>query len=159
MEMNTRIQVEHPVTELVTGVDLIKEQILIAAGEKLTLTQDDIILNGWSIECRINAGRTPGKTSCHHPGGFQMYLPPGGFGVRVDSAVYPGYTIPPYYDSMVAKLIVHAPTRQEAIQKMKRALDEFVIDGVKTTIPFYQKLFQHPDFIQGELSTQSSGNS
>jgi len=83
-----------------------------------------------------------------------MYLPPGGFGVRVDSAVYPGYTIPPYYDSMVAKLIVHAPTRQEAIQKMKRALDEFVIDGVKTTIPFYQKLFQHPDFIQGNYNTK-----
>lgn len=153
MEMNTRIQVEHPVTELVTGVDLIKEQILIAAGEKLTLTQNDITLNGWSIECRINA-EDPGKNFLPSPGRVSMYLPPGGFGVRVDSAVYPGYTIPPYYDSMVAKLIVHAPTRQEAIQKMKRALDEFVIDGVKTTIPFYQKLFQHPDFIQGNYNTK-----
>src|SRR5690606_27888258 len=153
MEMNTRIQVEHPVTEMVTGVDLIKEQIRVASGLKLTLSQDEVTFSGWAIECRINA-ENPEKNFMPSPGKINMYLPPGGFGVRVDSAVYPGYTIPPYYDSMVAKLIVHAPTRQEAIQKMKRALDEFVIDGVKTTIPFYQKLFQHPDFIQGNYNTK-----
>ena len=153
MEMNTRIQVEHPVTELVTGVDLIREQILIASGKKLSIAQEDISLNGWAIECRINA-EDPQKNFLPSPGKVNMYLPPGGFGVRVDSAVYPGYNIPPYYDSMVAKLIVHAPTREEAIQKMKRALDEFVIDGVKTTIPFYQKLFTHPAFIQGEFNTK-----
>ena len=153
MEMNTRIQVEHPVTECITGIDLIKEQILIAAGEKLRFTQNDIHLNGWSIECRINA-EDPENNFLPSPGKVMMYLPPGGFGVRVDSAVYPGYSIPPYYDSMVAKLIVHAPTRKEAIEKMKRALDEFVIDGVKTTIPFYQKLFQHPDFVAGTFNTK-----
>lgn len=153
MEMNTRIQVEHPVTELITGVDLIKEQIKIASGEKLTIKQEDVTFNGWSIECRINA-ENPEKNFMPSPGKINVYLVPGGMGVRVDSACYQGYTIPPFYDSMVAKLIVHAPTRQEAIARMQRALDEFVIDGVHTTIPFHQKVLQHPAFVSGEFNTK-----
>ncbi|WP_394512826.1 acetyl-CoA carboxylase biotin carboxylase subunit [Priestia aryabhattai] len=153
MEMNTRIQVEHPVTEMVTGVDLIKEQIKVANGETLPFTQEEVTFNGWAIECRINA-ENPEKSFMPSPGTIQMYLPPGGYGVRVDSAAYPGYAIPPYYDSMVAKLIVHAPTREEAIERMKRALDEFVIDGVATTIPFHQKLLNHEKFVSGEFNTK-----
>ncbi|KNH26326.1 acetyl-CoA carboxylase [Priestia megaterium] len=153
MEMNTRIQVEHPVTEMVTGVDLIKEQIKVANGETLPFTQEEVTFNGWAIECRINA-ENPEKNFMPSPGTIQMYLPPGGYGVRVDSAAYPGYVIPPYYDSMVAKLIVHAPTREEAIERMKRALDEFVIDGVATTIPFHQKLLNHEKFVSGEFNTK-----
>ncbi|WP_461200539.1 acetyl-CoA carboxylase biotin carboxylase subunit [Anoxybacillus sp. TBDG-1] len=153
MEMNTRIQVEHPVTEMVTGVDLIKEQIRVASGEKLTLKQEDVTFNGWSIECRINA-ENPAKNFMPSAGKIQMYLPPGGFGVRVDSAAYPGYTIPPYYDSMIAKLIVHAPTREEAIARMKRALSEFVIEGVHTTIPFHLKLLEHEKFVEGNFNTK-----
>ncbi|MGF9942193.1 acetyl-CoA carboxylase biotin carboxylase subunit [Priestia megaterium] len=153
MEMNTRIQVEHPVTEMVTGVDLIKEQIKVANGETLSFTQEEVTFNGWAIECRINA-ENPEKNFMPSPGTIQMYLPPGGYGVRVDSAAYPGYAIPPYYDSMVAKLIVHAPTREEAIERMKRALDEFVIDGVATTIPFHQKLLNHEKFVSGEFNTK-----
>ncbi|ACJ33317.1 acetyl-CoA carboxylase biotin carboxylase subunit [Anoxybacillus flavithermus] len=153
MEMNTRIQVEHPVTEMVTGVDLIKEQIRVASGEKLTLKQEDVKFNGWSIECRINA-ENPAKNFMPSAGKIQMYLPPGGFGVRVDSAAYPGYTIPPYYDSMIAKLIVHAPTREEAIARMKRALSEFVIEGVHTTIPFHLKLLEHEKFVEGNFNTK-----
>uniref|UniRef100_A0A7U3YE11 Biotin carboxylase n=1 Tax=Geobacillus sp. (strain Y4.1MC1) TaxID=581103 RepID=A0A7U3YE11_GEOS0 len=153
MEMNTRIQVEHPVTELITGIDLIKEQIRIASGEKLVLTQDDVTFNGWAIECRINA-ENPEKNFMPSPGKINMYLPPGGLGVRVDSAAYPGYTIPPYYDSMIAKLIVHAPTREEAIARMKRALSEFIIDGIHTTIPFHIKLFEHEKFVKGEFNTK-----
>jgi acetyl-CoA carboxylase biotin carboxylase subunit len=153
MEMNTRIQVEHPVTEMVTGVDLIKEQIKVANGETLPFTQEEVAFNGWAIECRINA-ENPEKNFMPSPGTIQMYLPPGGYGVRVDSAAYPGYAIPPYYDSMVAKLIVHAPTREEAIERMKRALDEFVIDGVATTIPFHQKLLNHEKFVSGEFNTK-----
>lgn len=153
MEMNTRIQVEHPVTELITGVDLIKEQIRIASGEKLSLTQDEVTFNGWAIECRINA-ENPEKNFMPSPGKINMYLPPGGLGVRVDSAAYPGYTIPPYYDSMIAKLIVHAPTREEAIVRMKRALSEFIIDGIHTTIPFHIKLFEHEKFVKGEFNTK-----
>jgi acetyl-CoA carboxylase, biotin carboxylase subunit len=153
MEMNTRIQVEHPVTEMVTGVDLIKEQIKVANGETLPFTQEEVTFNGWAIECRINA-ENPEKNFMQSPGTIQMYLPPGGYGVRVDSAAYPGYAIPPYYDSMVAKLIVHAPTREEAIERMKRALDEFVIDGVATTIPFHQKLLNHEKFVSGEFNTK-----
>ena len=122
MEMNTRIQVEHPVSELVTGVDLIKEQILVASGEKLSFTQEDIQIDGWSIECRINA-ENPDKNFMPSPGTIDMYLPPGGLGVRVDSAVYPGYTITPFYDSMIAKLIVQGRDREEAIARMKRALN------------------------------------
>ncbi|HHQ8910366.1 TPA: acetyl-CoA carboxylase biotin carboxylase subunit [Bacillus cereus] len=153
MEMNTRIQVEHPVTEMVTGVDLIKEQILVASGEKLSLQQEEVQFNGWAIECRINA-ENPAKKFMPSPGKVEMYLPPGGFGIRVDSAVYPGYSIPPFYDSMVAKLIVHGKTREEAIAKMKRALSEFVVEGVHTTIPFHLQLLDHPDFVKGEFNTK-----
>ncbi|MEK4294020.1 acetyl-CoA carboxylase biotin carboxylase subunit [Paenibacillus odorifer] len=150
MEMNTRIQVEHPVTEMVTGVDLIKEMISVAEGNPLTFTQEDIVINGWSIECRINA-EDPERNFMPSPGKIGFYLPPGGLGVRVDSAAYPGYTISPFYDSMIAKLIVWAPTRQEAIAKMKRALAEFAVEGIHTTIPFHQKLLEHPVFLDGNF--------
>lgn len=153
MEMNTRIQVEHPVTEMITGVDLIKEQLKVASGETLDLKQEDIKVNGWSIECRINA-ENPAKNFMPSPGKVTMYLPPGGFGVRVDSAVYPGYSIPPFYDSMVAKLIVHADTREEAVARMKRALDEFVVEGVDTTIPFHSRLMDHEVFQSGDFDTK-----
>ncbi|RFU65655.1 acetyl-CoA carboxylase biotin carboxylase subunit [Peribacillus glennii] len=153
MEMNTRIQVEHPVTEMVTGVDLIKEQIHVASGKKLSLKQGDVTFNGWAIECRINA-ENPEKNFMPSAGKIQMYLPPGGFGVRVDSAAYPGYSIPPYYDSMIAKLIVHGATREEAIEKMKRALSEFAIEGIHTTIPFHLKLLGHEQFVSGEFNTK-----
>lgn len=150
MEMNTRIQVEHPVTEMVTGVDLIKEMISVAEGNPLSFTQEDIEINGWSIECRINA-EDPERNFMPSPGKIGFYLPPGGLGVRVDSAAYPGYTISPFYDSMIAKLIVWAPTRQEAIAKMKRALAEFAVEGIHTTIPFHQKLLEHPVFLDGNF--------
>lgn len=153
MEMNTRIQVEHPVTEMVTGIDLIKEQIKVASGEKLRYTQDDVEFNGWSIECRINA-ENPEKNFMPSAGKIDMYLPPGGLGVRVDSAVYPGYTIPPYYDSMIAKVITYGNTRQEAINRMKRALSEFVIEGVHTTIPFHLRLLNHETFVNGDFNTK-----
>jgi acetyl-CoA carboxylase biotin carboxylase subunit len=153
MEMNTRIQVEHPVTELITGVDLIKEQIFVASGKKLTLKQEDVTFNGWAIECRINA-ENPEKNFMPSPGKINMYLAPGGPGVRVDSAAYPGYAIPPYYDSMIAKLIVHAPTREEAIKKMERALGEFVIEGIYTTIPFHLKVLEHQAFKSGNFNTK-----
>ena len=153
MEMNTRIQVEHPVTEMVTGVDLIKEQIRVASGEKLCLTQEEVTFNGWAIECRINA-ENPSKNFMPSAGKIEMYLPPGGYGVRVDSAAYPGYTIPPYYDSMIAKLIVHGKTREEAINRMRRALSEFVIEGIHTTIPFHSKLLQHESFVSGNFNTK-----
>ncbi|MEC0205824.1 acetyl-CoA carboxylase biotin carboxylase subunit [Paenibacillus lautus] len=150
MEMNTRIQVEHPVTEMVTGVDLIQEMISVAEGNTLSFTQEEVVINGWSIECRINA-ENPDKGFMPAPGTIQFYLPPGGPGVRVDSAAYPGYTISPYYDSMIAKLIVWAPTRDEAIAKMKRALAEFEIEGIYSTIPFHQKLMNHPTFLKGDF--------
>ncbi|MEC3835151.1 acetyl-CoA carboxylase biotin carboxylase subunit [Bacillus sp. GM2] len=153
MEMNTRIQVEHPVTEMVTGVDLIKEQIRVASGEKLALTQDEVTFNGWAIECRINA-ENPEKNFMPSPGKIEMYLPPGGLGVRVDSAAYPGYSIPPYYDSMIAKVITYGKTREEAVSRMKRALSEFVIEGVHTTIPFHLKLLEHETFVSGEFNTK-----
>ncbi|WP_438351407.1 acetyl-CoA carboxylase biotin carboxylase subunit [Paenibacillus sp. FA6] len=150
MEMNTRIQVEHPVTEMVTGVDIIKEMISVAEGHALSFDQEDIAINGWSIECRINA-EDPERNFMPCPGEITFYLPPGGPGVRIDSAAYQGYSIPPYYDSMIAKLIVWAPTRREAIAKMKRALSEFTIGGIHTTIPFHQKLLNHPTFIEGDF--------
>ncbi|MFE0559907.1 MULTISPECIES: acetyl-CoA carboxylase biotin carboxylase subunit [Paenibacillus] len=150
MEMNTRIQVEHPVTEMVTGVDLIQEMISVAEGNTLSFTQEEVVINGWSIECRINA-ENPDKNFMPAPGTIQFYLPPGGPGVRVDSAAYPGYTISPYYDSMIAKLIVWAPTRDEAIAKMRRALAEFEIEGIYSTIPFHQKLLKHPTFLKGDF--------
>jgi acetyl-CoA carboxylase biotin carboxylase subunit len=153
MEMNTRIQVEHPVTEWVTGFDLIQEQIRVAAGEKLSFTQEDVKLNGWAIECRINA-EDPEKNFMPSPGTITSYLPPGGFGVRVDSAAYPGYKVTPFYDSMIAKLIVWGATREEAIARMKRALSEFQIEGIKTTIPFHLKVLEHPAFVSGDVNTK-----
>ncbi len=150
MEMNTRIQVEHPVTEEITGLDLIRQQILIAMGERLT--KSDILINGHSIECRINA-EDPEQNFLPFPGKIQNFHPPGGPGVRTDTHVYAGYTIPRHYDSMIAKLIVHAPTRHWAIRRMQRALDEFVLEGIATTIPFHQDLLQHPAFISGDIDT------
>lgn len=153
MEMNTRIQVEHPVTEMVTGVDLIKEQIYVANNEKLSLKQEEVTFSGWAIECRINA-ENPFKQFMPSAGEIKMYLPPGGLGVRVDSAAYPGYRIPPYYDSMIAKLITYGATREEAISRMKRALSEFVVEGVATTIPFHQRMMEHPVFVEGDFNTK-----
>ncbi|MDP4156975.1 MAG: acetyl-CoA carboxylase biotin carboxylase subunit [Bacillota bacterium] len=153
MEMNTRIQVEHPVTELVTGTDLIKEQIKVASGEKLSMTQNDVTFNGWAIECRINA-ENPLKNFMPSPGKIKMYLPPGGLGVRIDSAAYPGYSIPPYYDSMIAKVITYGSTREEAISRMKRALSEFVVEGIHTTIPFHLKLLENKKFVEGQFNTK-----
>jgi acetyl-CoA carboxylase, biotin carboxylase subunit len=150
MEMNTRIQVEHPVTEQITGIDIVKQMILIAQGEPLPFRQEDIRFNGWSIECRINA-EDPERQFIPSPGRISFYLPAGGIGVRVDSAAYPGYTIPPHYDSMIAKLIVWADTREEAILRMKRALSEFEIDGVHTTIPFHLKVMDHKRFLRGDF--------
>ncbi len=151
MEMNTRIQVEHPVTEQSSMVDLIKEQLLVASGEKLTLKQRDPIMH--SIECRINA-EDPYHDFRPSPGKIESLNFPGGPGIRVDSHIYQGYTIPPYYDSMVAKLIAFAPTRMETITKMRRALDEFVIEGIHTTIPFHRKMMENPDFISGNFDTK-----
>ena len=153
MEMNTRIQVEHPVTEMVTGVDLIKEQIKVASGEKLSLTQEEVTFDGWAIECRINA-ENPEKNFMPSPGRIEMYLPPGGLGVRVDSGAYPGYSIPPYYDSMIAKVISYGATREEAIARMKRALGEFVVEGIHTTIPFHLNLLDHEVFVKGDFNTK-----
>jgi acetyl-CoA carboxylase, biotin carboxylase subunit len=150
MEMNTRIQVEHPVTEMITGIDLIKEMIRVAEGEPLSVSQREIQFNGWAIECRINA-EDPDRNFLPSPGQIQFYLPPGGYGVRVDSGAYPGYTISPYYDSMIAKLIVWAPTRDEAIERMRRALSEFMVEGVSTTIPFHIKLLDHEKFRSGDF--------
>jgi acetyl-CoA carboxylase biotin carboxylase subunit len=151
MEMNTRVQVEHPVTEMITGVDIIKEQILAAAGQPLRFTQDDIKINGHAIECRINAEDPEKFTPC--PGLIDGYHTPGGLGVRVDSAVYDQYKVLPHYDSMIAKLIVHAETREEAIKRMSRALDEYIIDGIKTTISFHQKIMNNKEFIEGDIDT------
>ena len=148
MEMNTRIQVEHPVTEWVTGVDLVKEQIRIASGLPLSCKQEDIHLTGHAIECRINA-ENPEKNFRPSPGKITDVHFPGGEGVRVDSAIYTGYEVPPYYDSMIAKLIVHAPTRKEAIQKMRWALSEFLVDGVETNIDFQLRLLKTEAFEQG----------
>jgi len=149
MEMNTRIQVEHPITEWVTGIDLIKEQIKIASGQPLSFGQNDVVIRGHSIECRINA-EDPDKKFRPCPGTIaDMYLP-GGPGVRVDSAIYSGLVIPPYYDSMLAKLIVHASTREEAVRKMQMALGEVIITGIKTNVDYQYELVNHPDFINGK---------
>lgn len=149
IEMNTRIQVEHAVSEMVTGMDLIKEQIRIAFHQPLKITQDDIVLNGHAIECRINA-EDPAKGFQPNVGTVDFFNIPGGPGVRVDTALYEGYTTSPFYDSMVAKVIVHAPTRLEAIRKMRRALEELVIDGITTTADFDYLLMHHPDYIKGK---------
>lgn len=152
MEMNTRIQVEHPVTEMISGVDLIKAQIRVAAGEKLWLKQDEINFKGHSIEFRINA-EDPDKNFMPSPGKIDGYIAPGGLGVRVDSHCYTGYSIPPFYDSMIAKLIVYGENRTEAIARGKRALEEFAITGINTTIPFHLRVLDHPKFIKGDFST------
>ncbi|MEW6682204.1 MAG: acetyl-CoA carboxylase biotin carboxylase subunit [Nitrospirota bacterium] len=151
IEMNTRIQVEHPVTEMVVDMDLIKEQIMVAAGRPLAIKQRDVKLRGHAIECRINAECPERFTPS--PGTISVYRVPGGPGVRVDSAAYPGCVIPPYYDSLVAKLIVHADTRAEAIARMKRALAEFEIQGIKTTIPLHRRIMDDPGFVKGKFST------
>jgi acetyl-CoA carboxylase biotin carboxylase subunit len=151
MEINTRVQVEHPVTESITGVDIIKEQIKLAAGEPLSLRQRDVIFSGHSIECRINA-EDPDKF-IPSPGKITLFIPPGGAGVRVDTAAYTGWVVPPYYDSLIAKLIVHGRDRDEAVAKMKRALKEFVIEGIKTTIPFHLRIISDPDFLSGNFNT------
>lgn len=151
MEMNTRVQVEHPVTEMVTGVDIVREQIRSAAGLKLRYKQSDIKINGHSIECRINAEDPVKFTPC--PGRITGYHPPGGLGVRVDSFVYDNYSVVPHYDSLIAKLIVHAENRQDAIRRMARALDEYIIDGIKTTIPFHKRIMANKDFIEGNIDT------
>ncbi|GAA0482111.1 acetyl-CoA carboxylase biotin carboxylase subunit [Salinibacillus aidingensis] len=153
MEMNTRIQVEHPVTEQITGVDLIKEQIRVANGKQLTLSQEDVTFTGWAIECRINA-EDPVKNFMPSAGDIRMYLPPGGLGVRVDSAAYSGWRIPPYYDSMIAKLITFGKTREEAINRMSRALDEFVVDGIHSTILFHERMMKHDVFKDGDFNTK-----
>ncbi|MEQ8820080.1 MAG: acetyl-CoA carboxylase biotin carboxylase subunit [Sumerlaeia bacterium] len=152
IEMNTRVQVEHPVTELVTDIDIVKEQIAVAAGETLSFRQSDVRIHGHSIECRVNA-EDPARNFMPSPGKLIDYVPAGGPGVRVDSACYPGYTIPPFYDSMVAKLIVHDKNRDMAIARMQRALDEFVVEGIKTTIPFFKDLLKTDLFRSGDFGT------
>lgn len=152
MEMNTRVQVEHPVTEQVTGVDIIKEQIRVAAGEKLSFRQKDIKVTGHAIECRINA-ENPARNFAPCPGLVKLFVPAGGPGVRVDTHVYTGYRIPPYYDSMIAKLIVVGADREQALARCRRALDEFIVEGVSTTIPFSQLIMSNKDFIAGHYDT------
>lgn len=152
MEMNTRIQVEHCVTEMISNVDLVREQIMVASGEPLDFTQDDIILRGHAIECRINA-ENPAKDFMPNPGQITGYVTPGGFGVRVDSHAYQDYKIPPYYDSMIGKLICWGRTRNEARRRMYRALKEYVITGVETTIPFHQAIIEDPVFMSGNFNT------
>jgi acetyl-CoA carboxylase biotin carboxylase subunit len=150
IEMNTRLQVEHPVTEMVCGIDLVREQIRIAAGAPLGYTQSDVAFTGHSIECRITA-EDP-NTFVPTPGRVTVFHPPGGLGVRVDSALYAGYFVPPYYDSMVAKLIVHAPTRLDAINRLRRALDEFAVVGIQTTIPLHRRIVDDPAFQAGDYT-------
>jgi acetyl-CoA carboxylase biotin carboxylase subunit len=148
IEMNTRIQVEHPVTEMITDIDLVLEQIRVAAGGDLGLTQEDVKFHGHAIECRINAENPVSFRPS--PGRIQHYHPPGGPGIRVDSAVYQGYAIPPYYDSLVGKLIVHGKTRTECLMRLKRALDEFVVDGIETTLPLFRALVREQAVIDGD---------
>jgi acetyl-CoA carboxylase biotin carboxylase subunit len=152
IEVNSRIQVEHPVTELVTGVDLVREQIRIAAGEKLRFKQRDIVQKGSAIECRINA-EDPGNNFQPSAGTITRWQPPGGPGVRIDTHACAGYRVPPNYDSLVAKLLVHQPTRDEAIRVMRRALGEFVVEGIKTTVPIHQKIFSTSAFVDGQVDT------
>jgi len=153
MEMNTRIQVEHPVTEMCTNFDLVKEQIRVAAGEPLSFVMNGNRLRGHAIECRVNA-EDPARNFQPCPGLITAYHPPGGPGVRVDTHIYAGYTVPPYYDSLLAKVIVHGNTRAEALARMRQALDSFIIEGVTTTIPFLGRVMRHPDFIEGKVDTK-----
>ncbi|MEX2249661.1 MAG: ATP-grasp domain-containing protein, partial [Parvibaculum sp.] len=148
IEMNTRLQVEHPITEAVTGIDIVREQIRIAAGLEMSFTQKDVTFSGHAIECRINA-EDP-RTFTPSPGTIKDFHTPGGLGVRVDSAAYSGYRIPPYYDSLIGKLVVHGRNRNECLMRLRRTLHEFVIDGIKTTIPLFQDLVNEPDFMNGE---------
>jgi acetyl-CoA carboxylase, biotin carboxylase subunit len=150
IEMNTRLQVEHPVTEMITGIDLVREQIRVAEGKPLSMTQDEITFTGHAVECRINA-EDP-RTFMPSPGTVSWYHPPGGLYVRVDSGLYHGYKVPPYYDSMIAKLIVYGATREGCLMRLRRALGEFVIEGMKTTIPLHQKLLEDPDFQNGDYT-------
>jgi acetyl-CoA carboxylase biotin carboxylase subunit len=152
IEMNTRIQVEHPVTEEVTGIDLIKQQIHIANGEKLEFDQGDITFEKHAIECRINA-EDPARNFAPSPGTIGLYYPPGGIGVRVDSHIYSGYVIPPYYDSMIGKLICFGSTRKEALERAYRALSEYLVRGIKTTIPLHKAIMADPLFIEGKATT------
>jgi acetyl-CoA carboxylase biotin carboxylase subunit len=153
MEMNTRIQVEHPVTEMVTNYDLVKEQIRVAAGEPVRLQLKGGSVRGHAIECRVNA-EDPARNFQPCPGMITVYHPPGGPGVRVDTHIYAGYTVPPYYDSLLAKVIVHSNSRAEALARMNQALDSFIIEGVTTTIPFLRRVIQHPDFVAGRVDTK-----
>ena len=148
IEMNTRLQVEHPVTEMVTSVDLVREQIAIAAGEPLSFTQEDVRFSGCAIECRINAEHP--RTFVPSPGKVREFHPPGGLGVRLDSAVYSGYSIPPYYDSLIGKLIVHGACREDALRRLSRSLDELVVTGIETTLPLFQDLLKNEDFQKGD---------
>ncbi len=148
IEMNTRLQVEHPVTEMITGIDLVNEQIKIAAGSPLTITQEDVRIQGAAIECRVNAEHA--RSFLPSPGRISYFHPPGGLGVRVDSAAYQGYVIPPYYDSLIGKLIVHGRTRTEAMMRLRRALDEFIIDGVETTLPLFRALVRNTEVQNGQ---------
>jgi acetyl-CoA carboxylase biotin carboxylase subunit len=150
IEMNTRLQVEHPVTEMISDMDLVREQIRVAAGEGLTCTQAEVDLHGHAIECRINA-EDP-ETFAPSPGLVKNYVAPGGMHVRVDSGLYTGYKVPPYYDSMIGKLIVYGRDRNECIMRLKRALEEFVVEGMKTTIPLHQKLVRDPEFLAGDYT-------
>jgi acetyl-CoA carboxylase biotin carboxylase subunit len=152
IEMNTRIQVEHPVTEMVTGLDLVKLQIRMAAGERLPIKQDDVTLTGWAIECRINAA-DPSNGFSPSPGRILAYHQPGGLGVRVDTHCYAGYEVPPFYDSLLAKLIARGATRQDAIRTMQRALDEYQIEPLRTTIPLHRQIMADPTFVRGQFST------
>jgi acetyl-CoA carboxylase biotin carboxylase subunit len=153
MEMNTRIQVEHPVTEMVTNFDLVKEQVRVAAGESLSIKMHSNQLRGHAIECRVNA-EDPYRNFQPSPGTITTYHPPGGPGVRVDTHIYAGYTVPPYYDSLIAKVIVHGRTRDEALSRMNNALDSFIVEGVTTTIPFLQRVIQHEVFVSGDADTK-----
>ena len=150
IEMNTRLQVEHPVTEMITGVDLVREQIRIAAGLPMEFHQEDLVINGHSIEVRINAEKVPSFSPC--PGKITQYHAPGGLGVRMDSALYQGYSIPPYYDSLIGKLIVHGRDRDEALARLSRALGELIVDGVDTTVPLFRDLLAEPDIQSGNYS-------
>lgn len=156
MEINTRVQVEHPVTEMITDIDIVKEQIKLAAGFPLDLKQSDIKFSGHSIECRINA-ESP-DNFIPSPGRITTFIPPGGMGVRVDTAAYSGWVVPSFYDSLIAKLIVHGKDREEAILRMRRALQEFIVEGIKTTIPFHIGIINDPDFISGNINTQFLDN-
>ena len=152
IEMNTRLQVEHPVTEMTTGIDLVREQIKLASGAPLSFTQDEVELVGHAIECRVTAENA--RTFAPSPGKIASYHAPGGMNVRVDSALYAGYSVPPSYDSLIAKLIVHGRNRNECLMRLRRALEEFVIDGIETTIPLHQALLANQDFANGDYDVK-----